>query len=236
MLSAWRRLRERAFYDLVIDELIPAGGRAGRALEIGCGAGELMQRLQRVGWDVEGVEWDAAAAEVARMASGCPVWVGDFREAPLRAGGFQLIVLNHVFEHLADPLAALGRMRELLAPEGRAVLVFPNPQSLGAKVYRSAWFHWDAPRHLVLPSVPALVSAAPSAGLRVARVRTSAKFAAAHSAPSRAYRAGLGADATVVGPRDQAFAFVERGLVALGLNLGEEAIVVLEKRSSPLLA
>lgn len=73
----------------------------------------------------------AAAGAAARSFSGQVVWQGDFRRIDLPRGAYHLVSLSHVFEHLNDPLGALRRLAELLAPEGRVVLLYPNPEFLG---------------------------------------------------------------------------------------------------------
>src|SRR5512143_3061211 len=71
-----RSLRERAFYSLIqdfhadIDELIPRRPPSGAALDVGCGAGHQMEALSRLGWRVEGVEWDPRVAAQTSARSG----------------------------------------------------------------------------------------------------------------------------------------------------------------------
>ncbi len=229
LLATRRPFRERAYFGL-FDELIPWRTAPMRALDAGCGAGGLLVRLTRAGWAAEGVEIDPAAVEVARRVSGRPVTVGEFRSADLPTGAYDLVVLRHVFEHLEDPIAALRRIRELLAPGGRAVLIYPNPESLGARVFGEAWFHWDPPRHLVVPPAGALAAAARSVGLDVLRVRTAGPLTHLGFKHSRAVRAGrTGAD--LRDPPQSEWDVVagraERALIAAGLAVGDEVILTL---------
>ena len=139
-LASNRLLRERAFGDRGIYELIPRRRLAGRLLDVGCGTGAHMLLLADLGWEVEGIEWDACAAEVARQATGRPVTVGDVHGFESSAQ-MDAILLNHVFEHLPDPVADLRRMRELLRPGGRVILVWPNSHGLGARRFGE----WEPP-------------------------------------------------------------------------------------------
>jgi SAM-dependent methyltransferase len=233
-------LRDRAAYVELADfgaclaELLPPRGRTGRALDVGCGAGNQLRALARAGWDAEGVEWDPVAARAARETSGRPVHVGDFRELELPEAAYALVFLHHVFEHLDDPPAALRHIARLLAPGGRAVLVYPNPRSLGARLYGPDWFHWDVPRHLVLCPPEALAREAEPQGLRRLGLRTTARSATASLALSRGYARGrTPADAGTGTWRDRARGGFERLLVGLGLPLGEEAILTLGKDPAP---
>jgi SAM-dependent methyltransferase len=228
VLAASRRLREQAFYSL-LDELHPRDGRGRRALDVGCGAGRLMAELGRAGWAIDGVEWDVVAAATAARTTGRPVWTGDFREVELPREAYDLILLNHVFEHLADPRRALARIAQLLRPGGRAVLVYPNPDSLGARLFREYWFPWDPPRHLIFPSPAAVAALAASPDWSSVRVRTTARSAPYMFNNSRAYRAGRSTDWSEPSRGDRALALWEGILVAVGLPRGEEIVCTLRK-------
>jgi SAM-dependent methyltransferase len=230
-LALSRRIRERAHYDRVIDELIPNAPGPVQALDVGCGAGQLMVALKLAGWEVEGVEWDPIAAETARKTSGQHVWVGDFRGVSLPREAYHLVVLHHVFEHLEDPHAVLRRIAELLIPGGCVVLVYPNIDSLGARIFRDAWVSWDAPRHVVLPSGNALISEAGRAGWIPLGSRTTARHAAGFMALSRAYREHKTIDLTrpEINIVDRLLSALEKALVRCGFYMGEEVIITLKK-------
>ncbi len=231
ILSSSPALRERAFYNYVPDALIPRSAARLRALDVGCGSGSLLDALQRVGWDAEGVEWDPVAADEARRFSGRPVWTGDFRILGLPLGSYHLIVLSHVFEHLDEPIGALVLLWELLAAGGRIVLFYPNPESLGSWLLGSYWFPWEPPRHLVLPSTNALRMAARRAGFDGIWVRTTAGHADSFFAYSRALREGKEVDFlnASAGLLDRSIMLFERILCGFGLGIGEEIIAILQK-------
>lgn len=217
-------LRERAFYGVVMDECLPNDESGGRALDIGCGTGWMLGRLKQVGWDVEGVEWDEHTAEAASARSGSPVRVGDFRDIDLAEGIYKLIVLNHVFEHLHDPVGAAEHLYKLLSEGGRAVLIFPNVESVDAAWFRENWFPWEAPRHLVFPSMK---------GMRKLVSRT--KFSRI-KVRSRAGVFFWEESKQLVNDGNRKLNAFERILYSmqtvaahLGLNKGSEVIVVLEK-------
>jgi SAM-dependent methyltransferase len=231
LLAKNRRLRERAFCSLVVDEMLPFKPRLARALEVGCGAGQLLKALNQVGWQAEGVEWDEKAADIARRTSGQQVMVGDFQNADLPSAAYDLIVLNHVLEHLPDTVGCLRKIANILAPGGRAVLIYPNVESLGARVFRENWHAWEPPRHLVLPAAGAIKKVADDIGLVTTGLKSSARHAKEWNAYTRRYRKGgpvyLGD--VQISFQDKLFAFYERALMALGFKLGEELIIVLEK-------
>jgi SAM-dependent methyltransferase len=229
-LSVSKTLRERAFFGILDDDLLPKTCRPQRALEIGCGSGRSLARLNTL-WDAEGVEWDPMAAETARKRTGCLIHVGDFQSLDLPLEAYSLIFMHHVFEHLADPNAALRRILELLSPSGRAVLVYPNPQALGARIYGDDWFPWEVPRHLVFPPLRALRNLAEEIGFKALRWETKNDNAAEYFSRSRLYRQGLPVEETraYAQSRDHVLSFVERLLILAGMDAGEEIVIVLEK-------
>jgi len=231
VLALSRVLRERAFFNYLPDELILRTPSKPRSLDVGCGAGALMLALRRCGWEVEGVEWDPIAANVARETTGRTVFDGDFRKISLPEQTYDMIVLQHVFEHLDNSLAALQRINDLLAPGGQAALFYPNPDSLGARLFRDAWYPWDPPRHLVLPSAYAIVTALNDAGLTLISIRTTARNAGIHFANSKTFRAG---NAIIPSPPqvtgwDRITALLEKALICFGFKVGEELVVVFQK-------
>jgi len=221
-------VRRRAFFGLM-DELIPPRKRGARALDIGCGSGKLLRALNQAGWAAEGVDWDPRAAATAMTYAGCPVQAGDFCEIPLPANAYSMVLMNHVFEHLDDPLRALRRIRELLCIDGRAVLIYPNPAALGAEWFKKDWFCWEAPRHLVLVHPLEAAELAVRAGLKVVERRTLARTAAGVSAQSRAYQRGqiMTTEDLVLDRKDRFFQCREWLQMLSSPMTGEEVLLVL---------
>lgn len=230
LLAGSRFLRERAFYDRAVDEMLPRRAEPGRALDIGCGSGSLVAGLTSLGWQAEGSEWDAETARVARENTGATIHVGGVEELDPALGPYDLVVMNHVFEHLPRPIDGLAAIRRLLSPGGRAVLVYPNPDSLGARRWGADHFHWDPPRHLVFPTVGAMEAHVGRAGLAIASIRTLARHVAAWSRYSRMQRAGetVRLDRPVEPTAgDRLLGVFERGLVRVGVHAGEEIVATL---------
>ena len=107
---------------------LPAQAR--RALDVGAGGGEFAYLLGRVtSLAVQGIEPNRGYAEHARRELGLDLHIGSFAEARPDEGGFDLVTLFHVLEHLRDPLAAIRRVRDWLVPGGLAVIEVPNVES-----------------------------------------------------------------------------------------------------------
>lgn len=151
----------RSVADASVMQLSAKSG--GRLLEIGFGAGETLKRLQSLGWEVEGVDFDAAAVENAR-AKGLNVKVGDLASQAYPDSMFDAVISNHVIEHHPDPIALMKECSRILKPEGYLVFTTPNVLALGHRLYKTDWLCLDPPRHLYIFSPAALLRAAKESG------------------------------------------------------------------------
>jgi 2-polyprenyl-3-methyl-5-hydroxy-6-metoxy-1,4-benzoquinol methylase len=184
----------------------------------------------RAGWTTEGIEWDEAAASLARSYSGAHVYVCDLFAGEIPKLRYSLVTLTHVLEHFAQPARVLARVSTLLAPSGRLYLEYPNPQALGLRIFQHNWSPLEAPRHLVLPSIAALRAALEAAGLTAKRVYSSSRTAAWFIAGSQAYKRGRPLSDAKLTRRARALSLLESFLLALGVPCGEEVIAIAEKR------
>ena len=105
-------------------------------LDAGAGRGRLVAALRERGYRAEGIDPWPRAPGIAQASV-----------EEHQAEGLDAVVLWHVLEHVADPLAALRRVRGWLRPGGALVVATPNIDSLQARIAGSAWFHLDVPRH-----------------------------------------------------------------------------------------
>ncbi len=160
----------------------------GRLLDVGAGSGMYLDQMRMLGWDVVGVEPDEAAVAVAKEHFGLIVHPGVVEDAlaegTLARDSFDAIVLTHVVEHLPDPVGTLRACASLLKPGGRLVIVTPNTESLGHRLYGGSWRGCDPPRHLHLFSPRTLAACVEQAGLRAVRTWTSASAARFFWVPS----------------------------------------------------
>jgi 2-polyprenyl-3-methyl-5-hydroxy-6-metoxy-1,4-benzoquinol methylase len=126
------------------------GTPPGRLLEVGCGDGSQLANLRAMGWEVEGQEVDAAAAERARAQYGLRIHLGTLHEAGLPDAVFDVVTMSHVIEHVSDPVALLKVCHRILKPSGVLIAVTPNINSLAHRWFGSCWLALDPPRHLHL--------------------------------------------------------------------------------------
>lgn len=135
----------------------------GRALEIGCGSGGLLQDVVGMGWQAVGIDFDAAAVASARDR-GLDVRVGDLASQSFADQSFDAVLMNHVIEHLPDPVATLQEIKRILRPGGRLLCATPNGHSWGSRHFGHNWRGLEPPRHIQIFTRDALRSAAQQAG------------------------------------------------------------------------
>lgn len=123
---------------------------AGRLLDVGCGHGLLLDEARRRGYEVSGLELSASGAAYARDVLGL-----DVREITLDAleepGSYSVVVLADVIEHLDDPVGAIDRCHELLAPGGVLCIVTPDPSSPTARLAGRRWWGYLPAHTYLLP-------------------------------------------------------------------------------------
>jgi len=124
-------------------------GPGARVLDIGCGNGGFLWQMRSLGWDVSGVEPDPKSAAQSREA-GLDVREGLLQQQSLPEAHFDAITMNHVIEHLHNPMDTLQQCWKLLKPDGHITVITPNFGSRGHELYGSDWVALDPPRHLVL--------------------------------------------------------------------------------------
>jgi SAM-dependent methyltransferase len=142
-----------------------------RVLDVGGGDGWLLSVIREIDPRVQStmvVDLDPDAEALARGRG------HDYFCGPVETfdtdGQFDLVLLLNIIEHVADPVAVMGRVRKLLAPGGVALVKTPNTDSLDARLFRRRnWGGYHCPRHWVLFDRAGLESLAAGAGLRIRR-------------------------------------------------------------------
>jgi len=153
--------------DRVLESVAVAGlSRRQRILDVGCGAGLLLDQLARLGFESL-VGTDPFLAEDRATECGVPLLSRYLHEVE---GSFDIVMFNHSLEHVADPAAELRAASERLAPGGRVLVRLPTTSSEAWETYGVDWIQLDPPRHLVVPSREGMSRLAAQAGLKVTAV------------------------------------------------------------------
>jgi SAM-dependent methyltransferase len=120
--------------------------KAPSVLDIGCGRGNLLQALQLKGASVLGLEREEFPGH---ERPGDFVRVGSLSDPEYAGRRFDIIILQHVLEHLEQPEKVLDHITEHLSEKGLLIIAVPNYSSVQQRLFAKYWFHLDLPRHLV---------------------------------------------------------------------------------------
>lgn len=113
--------------------------RGGKLLDVGAGVGSLLAVAAKHNFNVKGVEISAWAAAFAREEKGLNVFTGTLMDARLEAEAFDVIIINHVLEHVSVPLELLAEVERILKKDGMLVVGVPNIGSIMAGLQGDKW-------------------------------------------------------------------------------------------------
>ena len=112
-----------------LDECSP-----GKILDIGCGPGWLLSYLNN--------NWEKYGVEISKFASKNASKFGKVFNGPLEefsGENFDIIVMNHVIEHIKDPLLAIKNVKTMLKEDGTLIIGTPDFDSGAARRYNSGF-------------------------------------------------------------------------------------------------
>jgi SAM-dependent methyltransferase len=118
-------------------------------LDFGSGKGQFLAVAKSLGWKGLGIETEEARANFARTHYQTEVLNYFYQSGKVKSGNFDLITLNHVLEHLPQPMELLNSLlEENLSATGLIYIEVPRADSWQAAIAGENWIHWDIPRHL----------------------------------------------------------------------------------------
>jgi 2-polyprenyl-3-methyl-5-hydroxy-6-metoxy-1,4-benzoquinol methylase len=136
------------FYAKYADTLRPDRPGA-RALDVGCGVGQVVARLTEAGFEAYGV--DVSEPSIARAKKFCPrCEVYDGRRLPFDDNYFASAGALNVLEHVDEPETFIKEIVRVVAPAGKIVISSPNfMRAIGLHDYhpkmrglKNKWNNW----------------------------------------------------------------------------------------------
>jgi len=112
-------------YKASIELLLSIKPESRNILDVGAATGKFLSTAEKYNLAVYGVEYSSYAAKQAKIKYGYDFFIGDLLEYETQDIRFDLIHLNHVFEHLIDPNAAIEKMSSLLNKNGKIYIEVP---------------------------------------------------------------------------------------------------------------
>ncbi len=144
----------------------------GQLLDIGCGNGSSMLTMQAKGWNVTGIDFDEVAVTQAKN-NNLNASVSDLFSAHYEDNYFDVIMMNHVIEHVPNPKEFIKECLRILKPDGTLVALTPNITSKGHREFKANWRGLEIPRHLQIFSPSSLAILATQAGFQNVEAFTS---------------------------------------------------------------
>lgn len=121
-------------------------GPAGRIVDIGCGAGRLLNALCREGdWELHGIEPSPFCPSSNNRVH---IHSGTLESAGFASDSFNLAIMNHVLEHVPEPGSTVREVLRILKPGAYFCGEVPNPQCLERFLFGKYWGGYHLPRHL----------------------------------------------------------------------------------------
>ena len=161
----------RRLEDLVSD--FDEDRELNRWLDVGCGAGTLLEAARGRGWEVIGTEVADQAAQ-AQRAKGFDVRSGELEQLELPEAGFDVVSIVEVIEHVPDVSALLAASRRLLRPGGALYVTTPHGRGISGRLLSTKWSVVRPPEHLQLLSMRGMRAVLHRSGFEVRSLRTSA--------------------------------------------------------------
>lgn len=136
--EAKRRLKAKKIISVVTHFLGRPRLDGMRVLDLGCSAGFCCDELAAAGASVTGVDIDVPGLSraVRRFADSARFVCGDGSALPLRTGSVDLIVFNHIYEHVVDADLVVAEIRRVMAPDGVVYLGLGNRLGIMEPHYR----------------------------------------------------------------------------------------------------
>jgi 2-polyprenyl-3-methyl-5-hydroxy-6-metoxy-1,4-benzoquinol methylase len=99
--------------------------RSGTWLDVGCGFGRLLEKVQQAGFEAYGVEASHTACLYARR-KGLTIARGLYPEIIPPGSPFHVVSFLDVLEHMRDPVSVLRKTHGIMEPSGLLIVSVPD--------------------------------------------------------------------------------------------------------------
>ena len=113
--------------------LIEKYAEVGKMLDVGCGAGHLLEASAKRGWLGRGYDVDEELTKNTAIKLGVDIACGDFMTADL-GEGYDLVTMHQVLEHVKNPADYIRKIHSMMKDEASIFIAVPNIKSLANRV------------------------------------------------------------------------------------------------------
>ena len=100
--------------------------KEGRVLEVGCGAGNILEKVPLL--DLFGIDISAFILSKAKekLKKKALLLQADAQSLPFKGQVFKQVICSEVLEHLLNPMISLQEIKRILGHQGVAIISIPN--------------------------------------------------------------------------------------------------------------
>jgi ubiquinone/menaquinone biosynthesis C-methylase UbiE len=150
-----------------LDPILSAINLNSKVLDVGCGSGELIRLLRRIGFsNLTGI--DPLISKESYNSKGLRILK---RYLHMLDEQFDLVMLHHSFEHMPDPHSVFSQLYRVMSPGANLLIRTPVVPSYAWNQYGVDWVQLDAPRHLFIYSVKSMMWLSEKVGLSLLNVQ-----------------------------------------------------------------
>ena len=128
---------ERLYLDKLINE-------KDKILEIGCGLGDNLRRLKKLGYNIVGIDKDP------EVCDNILIFNKDYKDLDQTKEKYDFIYSIHVMEHILNPKVFIRKIIDSLSRKGQFIIEVPNVDDPLLKIYKIKEFnqYYWYPYHL----------------------------------------------------------------------------------------
>lgn len=115
-------------------------------VEIGCGAGGILEAFNKRGCQVMGFDWGTDYLKFGRNEFGLDLRVGGLMALPAQIKP-DLVIYSHVLEHVSDPRAELRQLHSRLRPDALIYIEVPGVKNV-ARAYEGDFLQYLQNAHI----------------------------------------------------------------------------------------
>jgi 2-polyprenyl-3-methyl-5-hydroxy-6-metoxy-1,4-benzoquinol methylase len=148
--------------------------KCGNMLDVGCGWGAFLYNAKKNNFNVTGCEYTKKCVDYANNILGIKVYNADLMDIHFEDDTFDVVVMNHVLEHLLPQYDILERLKHILKKNGIFCGIVPNIGSFCSKQMLEKWNWLDVNYHYVHYDINTLSSIFNKYNFEVMKIYTAA--------------------------------------------------------------